>query len=108
MKGEEQMEFKVRAASIFIWPRTQPPTALIAKYPCLHRFGYEARKIYRSRASQIRDETGEVMQQVNYSTEYEEYINVDTFEQLIELQKAVDHELAVGVDTITIYDDYME
>lgn len=91
------------------------PNPLIRMYPCLKDFGFGIEQKLTPYSTRIRDERGRYISQVDYKIKEYGYVIIDAIEKLMELQKAVDHDLIIGGyddeyggPSITIYDDYIE
>jgi hypothetical protein len=78
---------------------------LLEMYPCLKEFGFIVEDVKRTARKWIRDENGERIMQEYERTISLPYIFIDSLEDLIKLQKAVDNELVFG-PTIDCSDGY--
>lgn len=100
------MQFRIWSSN---WCLDSEVDKLVDGYPCLKDFGLALIDEIVPQYTRIRDETGKFILQVdNTKTKTRAYINIDTIEQLLELEKASGNALIVTQDTIEIYDDYRE
>lgn len=78
---------------------------LLKKYPCLNEFHFIVEDVKRTARKLIRDENGEYIMQEYERTISLPFIFINSLEDLVKLQKAVDEELVFG-PTIDYSDGY--
>lgn len=100
------MKFRIESTN---WWKTNE---LIIHYPCLTKFGLEVEQEFKPKKVVIEDDLGKPMEfEYGCDVDYIPYVTIETIEELINLQKAVDHDLIVkdyGEPSIEIYDGYRE
>lgn len=99
------MQFRIWSSN---WCLDSEVDKLVDGYPCLKDFGLELIDRIEPQYTLIRDETGNFIHHFGDVEIKCAYINIDTIEQLLELEKASGSALIVTQDTIEIYDDYRE
>lgn len=101
---------KAKINSTLIWGN---PEALLEEYPRLIEFNYRIETRNFPIEQRIKDENGKSMiQEIGSRTERYGCIDIFTFEQLVDLAKAVNIEIIISADgngpSIEIYDGYRE